>query len=296
MKRQRLGEEEAGPTGEHFGEDQTMEDYAEDDMRPHQHPLEDINDSNIHYPIDFEEEDRSNFNSDDEEHFEPVDCDDSPTQQPEKERKTEQQQEEEEDDNDEKDKKGIKEKEKEKQEEKEREDSLNHRNMSSELEKTRDAFAAERAQTYTDLEKAMMFIQKLSLLHQIPHGVIDLLLQTSSLKKLQLLEGYNMQLIDRKLDQIRVSIGSEVKLGSGTTVRYLPIPKTLLRSAVHGAKEGKDITVYWDGFRKFAAKGGTLGTSFPISCCLQTMLSSDSFIYTQVDFTSQSKRTMPPSK
>lgn len=143
--------------------------------------------------------------------------------------------------------------------------SVSERNLPAKFGFMRDIFSKERTEDPNELDQAMMFVRKLSLLYNIPHGVIDLLLESASLQRLKLLEGFSMQLIDRKLDRIRPSVGYSVKLGSGTTIRYLPPTHTLLRKVLHGTVPGKNLSVYWDGFRKFNAKGGTLGKmpSFP---------------------------------
>lgn len=159
------------------------------------------------------------------------------------------------------------------------------RNLPDKFGAMRDMFFKERTDAPNELDHAMMFVRKLSLLHNIPHGVIDLLLEPASLQRLKLLEGFSMQLIDRKLDRIRPSVGYNVKLGSGTTIRYLPLTHSLLRKVLHGMVLGKNLSIYWDGFRKFNAKGGTLGKrSFSISLHCNFFLRGSSSFFSSFFF------------
>ena len=109
----------------------------------------------------------------------------------------------------------------------------------------------------------MMFFRKLTLLHGIPHTVADLLLQEESIQKLTLLQDSTMQKIDRWLEKKYLMLGQNVTLSSETKIRYIPVTNSLLRILAKGKLPSEDIILYWDGFREFRAKGGTLGNPPP---------------------------------
>lgn len=140
--------------------------------------------------------------------------------------------------------------------------AFERRNHAKELDEVCLKFAQEQTCQLTDLEKAMMFLRKITLLHQIPHSVADALLDPEAIKKLTLLSGMTMQLIDRKLAKVYVTGGHTVTLGSGTRIRYLPLTLSFLRKKLTQPDLGGEIILYWDGFRQFRAKGGSLGKNF----------------------------------
>jgi len=151
--------------------------------------------------------------------------------------------------------------------------AFERRNHAKELDEVCLKFAQEQTCQLTDLEKAMMFLRKITLLHQIPHSVADALLDPEAIKKLTLLSGMTMQLIDRKLAKVYVTGGHTVTLGSGTRIRYLPLTLSFLRKKLTQPDLGGEIILYWDGFRQFRAKGGSLGKNFFLC------FSSSSFLF-----------------
>jgi len=137
------------------------------------------------------------------------------------------------------------------------------RNLKESLNKVNEAVRKEICEPLSDLEDAMMFFRKLTLLHGIPHTVADLLLQEESIQKLTLLQDSTMQKIDRWLEKKYLMLGQNVTLSSETKIRYIPVTNSLLRILAKGKLPSEDIILYWDGFREFRAKGGTLGNPPP---------------------------------
>lgn len=103
---------------------------------------------------------------------------------------------------------------------------------------------------------AMMSFRRLTLLHGIPNSVANTLLTREYLDKMQRLEGYTMQQIDKKLDKHVTQLGEIITLESNTKVKYIPISHSLMRSP---EKPRRDLIIYWDGFKKFRNKGGSIG-------------------------------------
>lgn len=112
--------------------------------------------------------------------------------------------------------------------------------------------------------KAMMWLRKLTLLNQVPEEVTNELLE--NLDKLKMLEGENMSSIKRKLKPHTVSLGFQKKLKTGLEIRYFPVSHLLLAQLRKRRQKGPlEIQIYWDGFKRFRAKGGSVGLFFSFS-------------------------------
>jgi len=132
------------------------------------------------------------------------------------------------------------------------------RNSQEALISIKERFEKEK-KPLAEEEEAMLFISKVTTLNNIPNGVTDLLLTPENLKKLTLLSSQKMVTIERKVAQISTTYGHDVILKSGNKIRYLPVVHSLLRELQGNAVASRELILYWDGFRKFRAKGGTLG-------------------------------------
>ena len=142
-------------------------------------------------------------------------------------------------------------------------DLLQDRNTNQVLDTLQAAFLKEATSKPSAFEEALMFVRKIALLDGIPNKTMEKLLTPEALGRLQLLKGFSMQQVDRKLDSILLTTGLTTHLVSGTMIRFIPLTQTHLRKSIHdilGKRTlGREIILYWDGFRQFRAKGGSLG-------------------------------------
>jgi len=108
------------------------------------------------------------------------------------------------------------------------------------------------------------------LLNNIPNAVAEELLKPETLKKLALLENSSMADLDADVERLTTQLGREIRLQSGTNIRYIPVSHTLLHDRYMKVAQGKDaplrLILYWDGFREFRTKTGTLGKDPSASC------------------------------
>ena len=151
--------------------------------------------------------------------------------------------------------------------------AFSQRNSREALISVKERFEEEK-KPLTEEEEAMVFISKVTTLNNIPNGVTDLLLAPENFKKLTLLSGQKMVTIERKVAQRATTYGHDVDLKSGDRIRYLPVVHTLLRELQGNVAVQGELILYWDGFRKFRAKGGTLGNPPLLFSCLLSLLTS----------------------
>ena len=65
-----------------------------------------------------------------------------------------------------------------------------------------------------------------------------------------------MTTIDRHLARLQ-NLGFDLVLSSGNAIRYIPMTHTLMNQPE--LKQNEDLVIYWDGFKEFRAKGGSVG-------------------------------------
>ena len=68
-------------------------------------------------------------------------------------------------------------------------------------------------------------------------------------------------MLNRKIARMMESYlaSHQVELQSGNVIKYIPISSSLIQ-ILHEVGPGQsELILYWDGFRKFRAKGGSLG-------------------------------------
>lgn len=115
----------------------------------------------------------------------------------------------------------------------------------------------ELRENHPPVLEAEMWFRKICLLHRIPSGVAEELIENSS--KLALLQGKSIPTIDRDLGKTLPDLGFPKTLKSGTKIRYLPLTTSLLLRKERNPPGPYKVIIYWDGFRRFRAKGGTTG-------------------------------------
>jgi len=139
------------------------------------------------------------------------------------------------------------------------EEEFSHRNHPEQLQKKKEDLMG-MAKNITPEMEAFMWFRKLTLLRQVPNKTSNLILQTPD--KMALLQGLTIEQIDKKVKDFTVPLGFKKTLNSGVKIRYIPIPHSLLASLAGQRPTSTNLFLYWDGFRRFRAKGGSTGFQF----------------------------------